>query len=157
MESWGEELATVASQFVQWMESGPLPARQELVTARTLLAKLYLAGLELPELEPGEDYGWVPNSGLEMYKKAHSRLSSLPFQYYSLVFNAFEVPAQEPVTGDLHDDLADIYCDLKAGLEYWAHRERENAAFAWKSSFRYHWGRHATHAMVAMHQFASQE
>lgn len=94
---------------------------------------------------------------LETYKKTYSRFSSLSFQYYSLMFNAFELPAQEPVTGDLHDDLADIYCDLKSGLEYWNEGDRENAAFAWQSSFRYHWGSHATHAMVAMHQFGSEE
>jgi hypothetical protein len=120
-----EEFAAVASQFVRWVESEPLPAKQELATARTLLAKLCFAGLELPEPHPGEDYGRLASIGLEMYKKAHSRLSALPFQYYSLVFNALELQTQEPVTGDLHDDLADIHCDLESGLEYWSQREKK--------------------------------
>jgi hypothetical protein len=66
------------------------------------------------------------------------------------VFDPIEVPASESVTGDLADDLMDIYCDLK-GLRYCDDGHTFQAVFHWSFTFAVHWGRHATSALRALH------
>jgi hypothetical protein len=61
----------------------------------------------------------------------------------------------EPGTGDLADDLADIYRDLKPGLTAWATENDaflEDALYQWAHyGHAHHWGRHAVNAMRALH------
>jgi len=49
-------------------------------------------------------------------------------------------------TGSLADDLTDIYCELKSGLDLVApdpdHDGLSQAAATWRGTYRAHWGRH---------------
>jgi len=66
---------------------------------------------------------------------------------------------QETVCGDLADDLADIYRDIKPGLRAWESGEDAylpSIVFSWKEPlFASHWGVHAVSAMRALHPIAS--
>jgi hypothetical protein len=57
--------------------------------------------------------------------------------------------------GDLADDLADIYRDIKPGLRAWDTEEEgylDEVVFDWKlPHFGSHWGIHAVGAMRALH------
>ncbi len=61
----------------------------------------------------------------------------------------------EVVVGDLADDLADIYRDLKPGVRAWESdrvRFATNILLQWREpSFSSHWGVHAVSAMRALH------
>lgn len=57
--------------------------------------------------------------------------------------------------GDLADDLADIYRDIKPGLRAWDENidvYLPDVVFEWKEPlFRTHWGRHAVDALRVLH------
>lgn len=55
----------------------------------------------------------------------------------------------------LWDDLADIYLDLKNGLNCWAINTNESkieAAWEWRFGFDSHWGTHLARAMQTVHE-----
>jgi hypothetical protein len=62
----------------------------------------------------------------------------------------------EPTQGDLADDLADIYRDLKPGLLAWHtgdDRYVQDILYQWVHyGLIHHWGRHAVNAMRALHE-----
>ncbi len=85
------------------------------------------------------------------WKRIHARFASMPFQYYESRQDPFDLGDHEHEVGDLADDLADIWRDLKRGLELYDSNERVTAAAEWKFGFEAHWGRHATAALYALH------
>jgi hypothetical protein len=80
-------------------------------------------------------------------------MDALPFQYYWELFHSVTKEPEEPVCGDLVDDLLDIYKDVKEGLLAFESGERVLAAWHWRNTFGFHWGRHATSAIKALHDF----
>jgi hypothetical protein len=83
------------------------------------------------------------------------RFTALPFQYYSEIWNPVLVPTDETVTGNIADDLADIYFDLKQGLLYMDDGHPFQAVFHWTFMYGVHWGRHATTALRVLHCYLS--
>lgn len=59
----------------------------------------------------------------------------------------------EVVIGTLSDDFADIYRDLKLGLEIIRRDSAKtaDAIWEWRFSFLSHWGKHAVDALQAIH------
>ena len=142
--------AQLALDYCKWAEAQAGPPVKEHFLATNYVAKLYLAALELP-ITDAEDELDAPAVADDVYKKIYKRFGELPFQYYWEIFHPVVEKPEEPVTGDVCDDLADIYRDLKVGLIYWDKGQRQNAVFHWKTSFGFHWGRHATSALRALH------
>lgn len=144
--------AHLAAQYCAWAEGAAGDADQDLFLASRFVARLYLAGLELPDpAEPEGDF-CAPRITYEKYRQIYTRFTSLPLQYYREALNPASVTQSEELTvGDLCDDLADIYLELKEGLSLWETGKREQAVFCWKASFGFHWGRHATSALRALH------
>ena len=77
--------------------------------------------------------------------------SRLPFQYYGKVFDPTVVPPEEPVIGDVADDIADVYRDVVKGLRLFDAGLFDDALWEWGFGFRTHWGKHATDAIRAIH------
>lgn len=99
-----------------------------------------------------------PRRGIEGWKTDHKSLSDLPFQYYVSVFDPHDFEAlDEPVTGDLHDDFADIYGDLWHGLQIYRAGNIQAALSRWVDSYFYHWGHHASSALRAIDHYYCQE
>jgi hypothetical protein len=115
-----------------------------------LLADLVAAGCSLgwDEGEPADVE--CDASELEVVRAA---ASDLPFQYYSEVFNNLVLPAEEPVTGDIVDDLMDIYREIAPGLVLYRSGKRDEAGDHWRFWFANHWGEHATSALRASWSF----
>jgi hypothetical protein len=151
-----EAFADLANAYCKWAEGETAAPKEEQYRATLHVAKLYLAGLELPITEPIGDLE-IRQVTNEDYKRIHKRFATLPFQYYWELFNPLTETPEEPVMGDICDDLADMYRDLKNGLFYWDKGERQNAVFQWKTSFGFHWGRHATSALRVLHCFETNE
>jgi hypothetical protein len=141
----------VATDYCAWAESSGGPEGEEAATALRLLASLLhhvqsLPGAE-PENLPEHDIVQKGEGTVAIYR----RFGKLPFQYYAEVFDPLEVSGSEPVTGDLADDLMDIYCDLKQGVQYLDDGHPVQAVFHWSFTYAVHWGRHATSALRALH------
>ncbi len=145
-----QEFSQLAREYCDWVESEGNRGRDELFYLQVLLSKLYSWGIQLPECEP--------TNLLETREKPehdHQRVldyfKKFPVQYYSTIFNAQIVPSEEPVTGDVIDDFADIYKDLKDGLWYLEHGSKVDAVFQWRFSLGVHWARHIIGAMYALY------
>ena len=78
----------------------------------------------------------------------------MPQDEFWTVFDPLKLGGEDPVVTTLSDCLADIWRDLKPGLEAMdANRERyqNDALWEWTFSFQTHWGRHAIDALRAIH------
>jgi hypothetical protein len=60
------------------------------------------------------------------------------------------------MTGSLADDLTDIYCELKHGLNMFD-AEPELAVKGWVNGFEFHWGQHLTDAQRHLSVLASED
>jgi hypothetical protein len=117
-----------------------------------LLVELYRAALLLPAVEPTEDD--QPNRiGMEEWTKIFQSLGAKfgARNQYSEMFDPYDSADEEPVKPALSDDLADIYHDLKQGLDRWNSGKKEDAIWHWRFLFESHWGRHASDALRPLH------
>lgn len=164
-----------AERYCAWFETVPLARKGESErelcwregrTARLLVAELYALGAKLEDAyeftdEEDPDLGKVlvrhePGSiALGDLVALRRRLSLLPFQYYtSPLEDGYELKFDgEFGTGDLCDDLFDIWQDLRRGLNAWSAGRRSDALFEWQLSFTTHLGPHAVDALKALHEF----
>jgi len=81
----------------------------------------------------------------------------MPFQWYGEVFDPRPVPPEDPVVGDIADDLADIFSNVDRGLRAWEAGRREEAVWEWGFYLACHWGEHATSAIRALHCWLARE
>lgn len=122
-----------------------------------LLARLYIAAFELPpDPWPGEHRTW-PVSELshserqELQGLIHSVLGE-----YDRYFEVYDPYAPDsPVLMHVSEDLLDIYCDLRAGLELLGtggRRGIRRAVHSWRCGFSIHWGDHLVDGLRALHR-----
>ncbi|WP_440224250.1 DUF5063 domain-containing protein [Dokdonella sp. MW10] len=142
-----EDFVSTARAYCAWIEGFAASPDLEAETAALLLSKLCAQVNELPELFDDED---APRLEHKQWVAVYQRLSSLPFNYYATFAEPSILESPEPVTGDLADDLADVWRDLRAGLALYDKGNGAAAAWEWRESFRSHWGRHATSALYAI-------
>jgi hypothetical protein len=145
-----EIFAKSVRKYCKWVEKAPSNEEDEVNLVIKLLADLYSKALQLPEIKVSKDIKASVISDHEM-KKVYRRFKGLPFNYYSQIFDPLKVPSEEPVVGDLADDLSDIYRDLKKGLFLYDHGDEREAAWEWQLHFRIHWGQHVVAALYALH------
>jgi len=143
--------AEKAREFCEWCEASAEPndASEEVSrTVRRLIAALYLTAFDLPHVEFGnapEGYRLSP----EERKGIWPKLKTLPLSYYRVFFNPSNL-TEEPVIGDLTDDIEDIYADLKEGLWLFEQGHPQAAVWQWRFSFESHWAHHETDALHAL-------
>lgn len=158
MEMHVQRFAEVAAEFCAWCESEPKGELEEARRVLRFLSLLYERALDLRELEDAADVE-VDRVGDSAWNAVYTRFGALPFNYYSSIFDPRSVLTgkAEPGTGDLADDLADIYRDLCEGLELVRGNHAAAAEWQWCWSFRNHWGRHAASALHAIHCWCADE
>ncbi len=137
------------------METGDLTGEDAIRTALSRLASLYAAGVELPDvdfeaIDDGIDTGSLPQAARDALAE---RLKEFPMQYYWEVFHAIGPEADQPCLGDVVDDLLDVYGDVREGLVTLDAGHEPLAVWHWRTTLGFHWGRHATSAMKALHDF----
>ncbi len=157
MSSQLDRFATAAEEFCAWCE---LEGEDSIAEARTALghvSQLYSMALELRL--PSDANLELDGEGSDdkTWKFVFKRSAILPFNHYSVVFDPLEVSPEDPVTGDLADDLADMHRDLTRGLSLYRNGHLPAAEWDWRFNFQIHWGRHAASAIHALHcWFADQ-
>jgi hypothetical protein len=83
--------------------------------------------------------------------------TGLPFRNYGEVFDPLPIPPEEPVLGDIADDIGDIYRDIIKGLKLYCAGRPADALLEWSESFRSHWGKQATSAIRALHCYLANK
>lgn len=150
-----DSFIAVAGEYCDWLEAPPLSMAQEHFAATGLVARLYASAIQLPNVGP--DYlpliPQVPALTRFQEEAVRLRLRSFPFQHYWEVFHTLTTEAEEPCLGDITDDLGDVYRDVKEGMLALELSGRHLAVWHWRSTFSVHWGRHASSALRALHEF----
>lgn len=170
--SWST-MAESAGRYCDWIETlDPDAAGTEtgaaklkiVTTARSLLLELLASATALcEEGEWPEGTSTVAPGAAEVthaeYNTVFRRVGrSLPISYYrDIVYrDTADLDSDEPTgLGDLGDDLADIWRDLKCGLRHWNGGDHGEAAWQWRFQYNSHWGTHAVDALRQLHGYAT--
>ena len=122
-----------------------------------VLPELYEAGLRLPIPDLDPDAADLPDTARlthEQWKEVFDQIQvALDVDYYWTI-TPFDFSGAERVelVGIVADDLADIYRDMKEGLDLLAAGESENdVVWEWRYGFCSHWGKHAVDALRIIH------
>lgn len=153
-----QRFAEAAANYCAWSEA---PHKDEIEDARAALrhlSELHALALGLRELGSAPEVD-VDRLSDAAWRSAYERFTRLPFVHYASIFDPVGEMGREPdvVTGDLADDLADIYRDLCAGLAMFRAGHVSSAEWEWAFTFRHHWGRHAASAIHALHCWFADE
>jgi Domain of unknown function (DUF5063) len=142
-----------ARAFCAWVE-GP-PTDNEPFEATHLVSRLYADAVMLPGVDDEhipEEHD-IPEVSDDQWRKAVERFKGFPFQYYREVFTPIAEKPEEPVVGDITDDFADIYKDVKSGLLAYELGREPQAVWHWRTLWGFHWGEHAVSALRALHSY----
>lgn len=155
-----ERFAAEARRFVDWADGSEcVDTLSAPLTLRRLVA-LYAAALDLPQpWTRGVAVGRQDEPPFfgERVQAVRARAASIPLQHYGEIFSPLVAAPDEPVVGDLADDLLDIYRDVALGLHLYDGGRLDDAVWQWGFNFQIHWGKHASSAIRALHCYLAQE
>jgi hypothetical protein len=144
---------SAADEFCGMARRNEPLTKADLWRFRELLIRLLFHIPAVESHQHGADFDGL-RIGDEEFGRAVTRFGGLPFNFYRVVFNPHDFePDDEPVTGMLADDLADIYRDLDEGLDNARNGHIDDACFDWSHSYMSHWSRHAVNALAAIEIF----
>ena len=109
-----------------------------------LLMALYVSAMNLPDTEPE-----TTDSSSDIAETVSFRIGDQISTTYWEVFDPYVY--EDPVCGDLTEDLSDIAKDLKKGMNEYKAGRIGNAIFEWRFGLNNHWGLHIVDALRALH------
>ena len=137
--------------FCNWCDVGAAAAKGDRdLMAAVWLARLHAAALLLPETEPESEDG-LPELPALLLQQAERNLAPFAGWFYRTVFDPDPRNDDEPVMGDVGDDLLDTYKDVKGGCLLYDEGLVSDALWHWSFMHRVHWGKHAVGALAALH------
>jgi hypothetical protein len=149
MASQINEMVEVARAFCDLIEGVEGVDREWLSRMSYLLPRLHLAVASLGNAEKEPSHLAAPDldARFELFTKLRQVLGTRD-EYWM----EFDV-AQDGqfMSGSLADDLTDIYCELKNGLEL-MDDEPGQALDSWRCSYRMHWGQHLVDAVRHLYE-----
>jgi hypothetical protein len=148
-----DDFAKLAHRYCTWSESLTTNSSVDLDELLLLLSSLLNAALSMPLPEAFDSYIEAQRYTHKERQDIFRKYAPVQFQYYREMFDPHDFNEKEPVTGDLHDDLSNIYCDLKPALSLYNDGHVTEAAFSWRLSFNIHWGEHLLSAMRAIYMY----
>jgi hypothetical protein len=146
------EFAEIARGFCLWCES-PTPGAATDSKAAAWLCRLYAAALGLPKVG-AENSDGLPDLPPEGLQRATANLARWNSAYYREFYDPHPHLSDEPVVGDIGDDLLGTYKDIRAGLLLYERGAERDALWHWSFLHQVHWGRHAVGAIFALHCLA---
>jgi hypothetical protein len=147
--------AALVRDFCLWAEGPASEPDVEVRTALRFLAGLYSAALDL---EAEVDWSHAPDRPSdEEWQIIYKRFRGLPVGYYSECLDPTKVPCESQGAGDIADDLADIWQDLKGGLLLHDSGNADAAVVHWHQTFALHWGHHAASALYILDYWLGRE
>lgn len=156
MTEQAEAFSLIAKEYCSWAEGFTVTQEEDGVKeAIVFLVTLYSGALKLLENGCGNEVKAREVTDKE-WKVIYTRFGLLPFNHYSASFSPAKLDGEQ-CAGDIADDLADIYRDLKDGLWLFENGNVTEAVWEWKQTFTMHWGRHAVSALNALHCYMADE
>jgi len=154
-------LTNAAQNFCGYIENETTVSQEEFaVNVLTLLTTLYAAGLQIPELHYGDEIDTDVDADISDTEKKNiisSIYKRIPFSFYNITLYKHDLNRTENTAlGDLGDDIADIYLDLKRALLKYNSpylNGKAEAVFTLAFGFSHHWGDHCIDAMHSIHHY----
>lgn len=148
-----------AQRFAEWADGSAIGDRLTAPLALRRVALLYTTALELPQ--PWSEGVSARPEDVPVFLEARLnqvrlRAAAIPLQHYSEIFSPL-VPPDQPMVGDLADDLVAIYRDIALGLHLHDEGRIDDALWQWGFGFQMRWGQHASSAIRALHCYLAQE
>jgi len=149
--AYTSDFAGTARAYCSWCEATHTEHTDS--QAAYWLSRLYSQALMLEKVscENSDGLPDIPQKDLDAAK---SNLAKFFGRYYRVVFNPDCLLDEEPVMGDIGDDLFDTYLDIRRGLVLFDKSESNHALWFWSLMHRDHWGHHAVSALSALHCLA---
>ncbi len=153
-----DRFSVEARLFVEWADGTSDPGALTARVALRRVVAVYAVALSLPQpwSERVSNHRDDELDLSDSLAAVRHRAAAIPLQHYSEIFSPL-VPQEEPVVGDLADDLVDIYRHLAAGLHLHEGDSVDDALWEWGFNFQAHWGEHASSAIRALHCYLAQE
>ena len=145
----------LAREYCEWIERVDcLTCGVAVHHLRRSLPLLYASALDL-QLPVNVKCEHQPGISHERWKEVYDRVGSVlgPYDLYWEVFDPTQTSPDEPVAMGLSDDLADIWRDLREGMQFCESDETvvtEEAVWSWRFNFDCHWSQHLVNAMRAI-------
>ena len=143
----------IAQRFCALVDSVPRLDRKELLFQfYRILPQLISEATGLPDVELADDVACSKSRlSHEQWTQLYDRLKETlgDWDLYWQVFDPTK--DNEAIYGSLADDIADIYRDLKEGLDDIHLARAEDIIWEWRLGFSSHWGKHAIDALRTIH------
>lgn len=144
--------------FIDAWRSGPVAAPYS--TLLRLLSSLAKSGVALPQ-------GGGVSDAEDVERIDHEQWSIIAGEIGDVTADAIQALLIEHADDEesltraamLWDDLADIYRDLRHGLDRYAFGDADhitNAIWQWRFNYQFHWGAHLFRALATVHEIRFQ-
>ena len=137
----------LATEYVSFLRNNEI-SYESIDYLISILMKLYITALELPNIEPdSEDIDYESNK-LRINIRIHPKLETMYWQ----IFDPFnDEDRNNPCCGSLYDDFQSIAEDIHDGINEYVIGRVGNAVFEWHFGVISHWGDHTVNAIRALH------
>lgn len=160
-EPFAASFLNTAREFCRAIEKAHWDNAEAFIeVVHKILVRLYSYGLDIPLVDFTKCYADTLELEEDVLKTALKNIqANTPFQYYWTVLNPLELDMPSTATGDLIDDLFDIYKDVKLGITYFDEVEgyQEWAFWKFKMTFSNHWSDHCVSAVQVIHEYYSNK
>lgn len=151
-----DELLMLARQYCELIESLQEGQRQALSELNAVLPRLHAAMTRV--VAAGEDHAGDIVVDLDQRFELFSHLRQLlgDLDPYWMEYDV--TPDRQEMSGSLADDLTDIYCELKTGLQRLEGQQDARPTLGhWRSGFCKHWGQHVVDAERHLYALSSRD
>lgn len=142
-----EVFYAAANGYCDFIErTGETDLRTFIGKLEQYLSQLAWTAVALPDVTPSSRPDVLPVSEAAMNPISRALAAMLgAHDSYRQVYDPFESTDYDVVGGSLSDDLADIYRDLKRGVDEWYEADsvgQRDIVWEWRFGFESHWGQH---------------
>ena len=149
-----ELFSTCIDRYESWVRSNRKSNFRSALECTSILSELNFRALELPGPDPKSlkeiDKPKLEPSDIDSARQAALQL---PLRHYQKIFNPADTSDTEPVTGDLVDDIVDIYSEIIPPNKLFKHGFIDDALWHWNFGFRNHWGWHVSSAINTLNAY----